>query len=275
MTKGGARMTDTQKATAFYGIAFGLAALSSLAACWIGEASFFLMMLTPTVAALAMLFVIAPEGRARDLARLLGLNRPGLRVWPLAILAPFGLHLAGLAVLVATGLTVFVMPPGGLGVDLMLDIVIGLIIGTVLALGEEIGWRGYLLPRLTGRGALRAMLVVGFLHGVWHLPLLLGTDLYHAGGNKWIVVPLFLVTLTLAGVFYGVLRLRTGSVWPVALAHGAVNMGWNLADRFSGTTSVLAQEYIGGESGLIVIAGLCVLNLFLLRDLQRHLDPPG
>jgi uncharacterized protein len=268
-------MTATQKATAYYLIAFGLAALSSLAARWIGEASLFVMMLTPTIAALAMLLVIAPEGGVRDLPQLLGLNRIGLRVWPLAILAPFGLHLVGLAVLVATGLTVFVLPAGGVGMDLMLDIGIGLIIGTVLALGEEIGWRGYLLPRVTGGGVLRGMLLVGFLHGVWHLPLLLGTDLYHPGGDRLVVVPLFLVTLTLAGVFYGYLRLATGSVWPVALAHGAVNMGWNLADRFSGTTSTLAREYVGGESGLIVIAGLCVLNLFLLRRFWRHLDQSG
>ncbi len=264
-------MTMRTKALLFYAIAFGLAGLAAVAARWIGEASLLLMMLTPTVAALAMLVWIAPEGGIRDLPQLLGLNRSGIRVWPLAILAPFGLHLAGLALLIATGLTVFAVPVGGMGVDMALGIVIGLIISSALALGEEIGWRGYLLPRLTGLGALRAMLIVGFLHGIWHLPLLLGTDLYHADGNPLIVVPLFLVTLTLAGVFYVYLRLKSASVWPVALAHGAVNMGWNLADRFSGAKSVLAQEYIGGESGVIVIAGLVVLNLFLLRG--RGWDP--
>src|SRR5215212_5767071 len=40
------------------------------------------------------------------------------------------------------------------------------------ALGEEIGWRGYALPRLqAGRSALRASLIIGMLWGVWHLPL--------------------------------------------------------------------------------------------------------
>jgi uncharacterized protein len=262
-------MSTTRKAFIFYAVAFGLAFLAAAASDWVGEASLLLMMATPGIAAFCMLFWIAPEGKLRDFPSLLGLNRSGVRVWPLAILAPFGLHLAGLGVLIALGLSVLAPPPGGLGGGLVVNMLIGLMISSLLALGEEVGWRGYLLPRLTGPGALRAMLIVGFLHGVWHLPLLLGTDLYHPGGNRWIVVPLFLVTLTLAGVFYGYLRLRTGSVWPVALAHGAVNMGWNLADRFSTTTSVLAQEYIGGESGVIVIVGLLGLNLFLLRDRTR------
>ena len=44
-----------------------------------------------------------------------------------------------------------------------------------------------------------ACLAVGFLHGVWHLPLILLTPFYHAGGTWWATVPLFLAALTLSG----------------------------------------------------------------------------
>jgi membrane protease YdiL (CAAX protease family) len=160
-----------------------------------------------------MLLWIAPEAPARQIFRQSGLTRAGLKAWPLAIAAPFGIHLAGMAVLSALGLAVLVAPPGGFGIDFTLNLVIGLIIGSLLALCEEVGWRGYLLPRVwTGRPALHAMLIVGFLHGLWHLPLILGTPCYHPGANPFVTVPMFLITLTLAGVFYGFLRIWTGSV---------------------------------------------------------------
>ncbi len=141
-------------------------------------------------------------------------------------------------------------------------------IGTLFALGEETGWRGYMLPRLTGLAIVPAMLLVGFLHGVWHLPLMLTTDYYHSTGNPLIVVPLFLVTLTLAGVFYGFLRIWTGSVWPVAIAHAAANTAWNLSGKVAVTPSVLVQEYIGGESGVIMIAGLLIFGFVIIRYMK-------
>jgi membrane protease YdiL (CAAX protease family) len=112
-----------------------------------------------------------------------------------------------------------------------------------------------------------AMLIVGFLHGLWHLPLLLTTDLYHASGDPWIVAPLFLVTLTLAGVFYGYLRVTTGSIWPVAGAHAAVNIAWGISTEVSQTRSAL--EYIGGESGLLMICGLLAADAVLIQKLRN------
>ncbi len=101
-------------------------------------------------------------------------------------------------------------------------------VGALFALTEEVGWRGYLQPRLMQFGAVAAMLLTGFLHGVWHLPLMLTTNLYHSTGNTWIVTPLFLLAVTLAGVFFGYLRLVTDSVWPVAFAHAATNLAWGI-----------------------------------------------
>jgi membrane protease YdiL (CAAX protease family) len=112
------------------------------------------------------------------------------------------------------------------------------------------------------------MLLVGFLHGVWHLPLMLTTDYYHNSGNPLLVVPLFLVTLTLAGVFYGFLRLWTGSVWPVAIAHAMVNMAWEIMTEMTQTKSALVLEYVGGESGIIMIGGLLIFSFFVIRHMR-------
>lgn len=230
-------------------------------------------MLTPTLATILMLWLIAPEGGFRDALRKLGLDVAGLKARPLAIIAPLVIFVAGLVVMVAAGLTTIVASPQNQSLLFAaLDIAIGFVVGSLFAVSEEIGWRGYMLPRMKDFPSLSAMLLVGFLHGVWHLPLLMTTDYYHSGPLV-IVVPLFLITLTLAGVFYGFLRVWSGSVWPVALAHGAVNSGWNFTNNLSTNKSPLVSEYIGGESRLIMIAGLLVIAAILARYMKRNIAP--
>ena len=119
-------------------------------------------------------------------------------------------------------------------------------------------------------GRLRALLLSGLLHGIWHLPLILLTPFYHPGGNRAIVVGLFLLTLTAAGVLYGYLRLTSESVWPVGIAHGVYNSAWNL---FSGLTvagaAPLLLEYMASESGLIPLIGVTMLSGWLVYRWQR------
>jgi membrane protease YdiL (CAAX protease family) len=197
------------------------------------------------------------------------LTRSGLRGWWLAILGPVAILVASYAVLVATGLATFAVPEiDRSAVEIAVNISLGLAIGLVLAFAEEIGWRGYMLPKLAAIGIVPAMLVVGFLHGVWHLPIMLMTPYYHAGGDPMIVVPLFLVALTLAGVFFGFLRVWTGSVWPVAIAHAVYNFIWGLGSEFVTADRPETMEYIGGESGVLVIAGLIVFALIVVPRMR-------
>jgi membrane protease YdiL (CAAX protease family) len=261
---------ESRKAWGFYAITLCLAGLVAVAVPFIGETSLPITMLTPTLAAIVMLLVVAPEGSLRQAICSLGLTEAGLKAWPLAIAAPAAIHLVGVLVLLLTGLTLFAMPHiEGSPLLAAIDIVLGFVIGTGFALGEEIGWRGYMLPRLLGIGVVPAMLVVGFLHGLWHLPIMLTTPYYHNTGNMLIVVPMFLATLTLAGVFFGFLRIWSGSVWPVAIAHAAANFFWEFAARMTETKSAMALEYVGGESGIIMIVGLLIVDGLLLRKMKR------
>ena len=99
---------------------------------------------------------------------------------------------------------------------------------------------------------------------------MLTTDYYHNAGNPLLVVPLFLITLTLAGVFYGFLRIWTGSVWPVAIAHAAANMAWEIMTEMTQTKSALVLEYIGGESGVIMIGGLLIFSYIFIRYMKSE-----
>ncbi len=258
------------KPAIFYCITFGQALGLAMSVKWLGESVLILTMFTPLISSLLMLLWISPESEAKLIPSLLGLTSAGLKGWPLAFCAPYFIHLLGMAALSLFGLAVFVIPEGGLGAGFVLKLAIGLIIGSLFALCEEVGWRGYLLPRVSnGRGVVQAMLLVGFLHGLWHLPLILGTPFYHPDSSPFVIVPLFMVTLTLAGVFYGFLRVWTGSIWPVAIAHGAANGAWNLFEKTNTTKTPLILEFLGGESGVIVIVGLSVVSCWLAATMLR------
>lgn len=253
------------RAFTFYGIAFTLALAVALAAPVFGEATPLVTMLTPAAAVIAMALFARPVTLTG-----LGLTRAGFSAWPLAILVPVAVLVLSDLVLLAAGLAGFKVPEfQGPLAALPIRLSVNLLIGIAFALSEEVGWRGYMLPRLMALGPARATLLTGFLHGVWHLPLLLLTPYYHAAGAPLIVVPLFLVTLTLGGVFYGWLRLVSGSVWPVAIAHGVYNFVWGFGAQFLVSDAPETFEYIGGESGLLVIAALLILAIVLIPRLAH------
>ena len=263
---------DLHAGLLFYAIAFGLALLVALAAPLLGPAGELLTMLTPLAAVVATILFATRVGERRAAVAGLGLGRLGLKAWPAALAIPFLIEIGAIALLAAIGLTAIAMPASPSVADVVSNAAAGLVIMTVIAAFEEVGWRGYMLPRMMGLGPVRAMLIVGFLHGLWHMPLLLLTDLYHADGNTWIVVPMFLTTLTLAGVLYGALRVWTGSFWPAAVAHAAVNVAWGVSGEMSTVKSPLVLEYLGGESGLIMIVALLIVDgVLILRMRGRSL----
>jgi membrane protease YdiL (CAAX protease family) len=146
---------------------------------------------------------------------------------------------------------------------------------TVLAsFGEEIGWRGYFLPRLLSLGRTRAVLVSGLLHGLFHLPFILLTPFYHGLGNRLVVVPLFLLALTAAGVFYGYLRITSQSVWPAAIAHMSLNITVEQFTALTVAAAPLAAEYLLGESGVLTLVGIIAVAAWLLSRLNRIPQAP-
>ena len=134
------------------------------------------------------------------------------------------------------------------------------------SLAEEIGWRGYLLPKLVpAAGAVPAMALTGLMHGAFHLPLILLTSFYHPDGNRLIVIPLFLAAFTIGGLLYGYLRLTYNSTWPASLAHSTHNYVWALFGSLTVATSPVAAEYLAGESGILIIIGYGIVAAWLLR----------
>lgn len=257
-------LSQLRSAVVFYGVALALVTVVALTG-----GSTAVAMLTPLVSVLVMLLLVTREGWTRHGWASLGLHRLGLRSWPVAVIVPTLVFTTAGVVMVVTGTASWELSGQAAGVPMVAwpaVFVVNLFFASLtVSLTEEIGWRGYLLPRLTPLGPRPALLLSGLLHGLWHVPVIVLTSLYLSGGHPVVVVPMFLVCVTGGGVFMGWLRLRTDSVWPAVLAHSA----HNVAVAWSGSLLVgdlERMELVGGESGIVaVVAYLAVAGVILAR----------
>lgn len=137
---------------------------------------------------------------------------------------------------------------------LALTVLVAPFLNLPLYLGEELGWRGFLTPRLVALMGRPGVLVAGAIWALWHLPLIL---LGYNYGAQPLVGMLVWIPLCMAfSVLLTALRNRGGAIWPAALAHGALNQ---LATLLTGTVLVTARftPLIDGAAGL---AGLLVFG---------------
>jgi len=141
-----------------------------------------------------------------------------------------------------------------------------------LMLGEEFGWRAYLLPKLMPLGSRKAVLLVGAIWGVFHWPIIFMGYNYRFG--YWgapVVGPLLMVlVLMLDSPFYAWVTLRTGSVWPACIAHGVNNAGGMLMVYFlRGQMDLLIGP---GTLGIVGCLGYALLALLIFSS-PRSLAP--
>src|SRR5215213_1509860 len=151
----------------------------------------------------------------------------------------------------------------------------GLLGGSFLALGEEIGWRGLLVPQLaTLTTFTKTALISGGIQAVWHWPFVLFVG-FTSAAPPWYALSILTVTVTLAGFAAAWLRLRSGSVWPVVLAHASFNLyvqsGFNQLTADTGVT-----EYIVDEFGVaFVLSGTVIAYVFWRLRHRLARSPQG
>lgn len=101
---------------------------------------------------------------------------------------------------------------------------LGVIASLANALGEEIGWRGFLLSRLTGQfGFTVGCLISGCVWAVWHYPGLLWAD-YNSGIDQRYALACFSLMVISMSFVMGWLKLKSGSLWPCAMLHASHNL---------------------------------------------------
>lgn len=290
----------------FVAVSFALAWLVALP-LWLGDGlaepiSVLLlpvMMFTPAVAALVVTFVMRVPARGQR-ARFLGLwpMRPAKRViWLMVagwlvppLLVGLGILLSAALGFVQLDLTFAAfaaelekavpagtpLPPVQVIVFAQFAMIpVGGLFNSLFAFGEELGWRGWLLPALRPLGTWPALILSGVIWGAWHSPvILLG---YNFGRTDLTGVLLMIGGCVAWGILLGWLRLRSASVWPAVIAHGSLNAAAGLVLIVAVTQPDMALAGPLGVATWIVLALLTVVLVLTgqFRAQPELADAPG
>jgi uncharacterized protein len=281
---GGAESTDRRGVLWFLGLTFAVTYAVELAVIAAGfridsgrvppmaiQYAVLLVMWVPAVATFATTRWVTREGMGGTMLRF-GSWKPYVAmavVVPLWFAAVYGLtwalglaqpdwRLDGLfAIIRATGADMTGAPSPLLVLVALLatSVTAGPLLNSVFALGEEIGWRGYLLPKVAPLGLPAAHLITGVIWGLWHAPIVLVGFNYPGAPLAGLVAMCCLTTAL--GITLNVLTLRYKSTLLAAWIHGLFNSQaygiWRLL--FPGVNPLF-----GGFTGLIGILGLLLLG---------------
>jgi membrane protease YdiL (CAAX protease family) len=201
---------------------------------------------------IAGLIVVAVVGGRAGLAEL-GRRLVRWRIrwyWYLVALLPLGWYLLGVAVVGA-------LPSFRMDTGLLRASLIGVEYGFLVllltrgAMGEEVGLRGFALPRLQGRTTpVRAGVIIGVLWGAWHLPVLLG--------RSPAAIVLFLLTVVaLSLILTWLFNHTAGSLIPVLLFHAAQNSTGIVESHFPAVAAT-SWELVAALAVLVLGAAAAV-----------------
>jgi membrane protease YdiL (CAAX protease family) len=173
--------------------------------------------LAPAVAAVFITAVAEGDTAVRELVRRLWKWRVG---W-LWYVAAFGIPIAEGVVAVGIASACGVFQLARINTEMLRASLPGAWTVFLFAAGEELGWRGYALPRLLTRyNAIAATVILGCLHSLWHWPIIL---LPHRWMSDVPIVPWTAFVIAEAFVFTWIVRGTGGSVMLVTIFHGMSN----------------------------------------------------
>ena len=153
----------------------------------------------------------------------------------------------------------------------------GGIVNLPFALGEELGWRGYLFPHLCqDMSPNRAIVVSGVIWGLWHAPMIAmghnyGVDYPTA---PWGGIGAMVVFCIAVGAFLSYLTVRTQSALPAALGHGALNalaaapVYFMHPESYNPFLGPVPMGLIGGV-GFLAAAAFCMIRLAKTPPVQK------
>lgn len=143
------------------------------------------------------------------------------------------------------------------------------------ALGEEIGWRGFLVPELAKVVSFKwVAIITGLMWAFWHYPVLVFGD-YNSGTPAWFGLTCFTVMVVAVSFILTSLRLQSGSFWPAVFLHASHNAFiQRIFTPLTINTGITA--YVIDEFGAGIALGAIVVALVVCRRMPNNgLQPTG
>lgn len=147
---------------------------------------------------------------------------------------------------------------------------LGPIMNFVTCFGEEWGWRGYLVPKLSEKFSTIPMLLIsGVIWGLWHAPLTIVGHNYGVGyaGFPFTGILAMCLFCIVMGTFLSYVTLKTKSCIPAILGHGAINGFAAIGMYF---TKDGGNPFVGPTpTGVIGMIPFVVVAVFMILDLKK------
>jgi len=162
--------------------------------------------------------------------------------------------------------------PVSFGVGWLLRMTVGMLFTSIFTLGEEIGWTGFLTPKLSTITSVPVTsLIVGLFWAVWHFPAIV-VGIYGTGAPLWVALPGFTLALIGASLMRTVLKAESKSLWVGVILHSSHNMFlmgafWTLTVR-EGHANYFVSES-GVFLGLIYIIVAIIFWRTQLKSVPR------
>lgn len=159
------------------------------------------------------------------------------------------------------------LPISPIWLILLMGLFAGISINGIAALGEELGWRGFLLYQFRNLSFVKASLLIGVIWGIWHAPLILMGHNYPQHPQFGVLMMVGLCILITPVIMY--FTIKSKSVIAAAILHGTMNATVTISIiPISGGTDLLVG--VPGLAGfialMIIISGIFVYDRFISRE---------
>ncbi|WP_189597141.1 CPBP family intramembrane glutamic endopeptidase [Paenibacillus elgii] len=146
-----------------------------------------------------------------------------------------------------------------------LNLLVTILVPCLFALGEELGWRGYAQSRMIASfGSVKGIVILGVVWGYWHFGVTLTGATFKGAPLLGALVLMPLACIGMSFMFAW-LTLKSGSVWPAAVAHGITNIIFDFSFLLTDYKGSAALYYTWIVAVMLLVGGICMCLIQRMR----------